>query len=75
MYIRMISYRYFSDWDVDDCMDTPSIFHTREYYVLKYQIHYPDTPMYMEALSGEKLEEYFKTMDDEIQSLMRRDTR
>ena len=28
----------------------------------------------MEALSGENLEEYFKTMDDEIQSLMRRDT-
>ena len=28
----------------------------------------------MEALSGENSEEYFKTMDDEIQSLMRRDT-
>ena len=28
----------------------------------------------MEALSGENLEEYFKAMDDEIQSLMRRDT-
>ena len=28
----------------------------------------------MEALSGENPEEYFKAMDDEIQSLMRRDT-
>ena len=28
----------------------------------------------MEALSGEKSEEYFKAMDDEIQSLMRRET-
>ena len=30
--------------------------------------------MYMEALSGENSEEYFKAMDDEIQILMRRDT-
>ena len=36
--------------------------------------HDPDTPTYMEALSGENSEEYFKAMDDEIQSLMRRDT-
>ena len=28
----------------------------------------------MEALSGENLEEYFMAMDDEIQSIMRRDT-
>ena len=28
----------------------------------------------MEALSGENPEEYFKAMDDEIQSLMKRDT-
>ena len=28
----------------------------------------------MEALSGENSEEYFKAIDDEIQSLMRRDT-
>ena len=28
----------------------------------------------MEALSGENPEEYFKAMDDEIQSLMRRET-
>ena len=28
----------------------------------------------MEALSGENTDEYFKAIDDEIQSLMRRDT-
>ena len=46
----------------------------RESYVVKYQIHDLDTPTYMEALSGENLEEYFKAMDDKIQSLTRRDT-
>ena len=46
----------------------------REFYALKTQIHDPDTPTYMEALSGKNLEEYFKAMDDEIQSLMKRDT-
>ena len=29
--------------------------------------------MYMEALSGEHVDEYYKAMDDKIQSLMRRD--
>ena len=46
----------------------------RESYVLMNQGHDPDTPTYMEALSGENQEEYFKSMDDEIQSLMGRDT-
>ena len=41
------------EWDVEDCMDTPSAFHMRESYVLRTQIHDPDTPTYMEALSGE----------------------
>ena len=45
----------------------------RESYALKNQSHDPDTPTYMEALSGKNSEEYFKSMDDEIQSLMRRD--
>ena len=40
----------------------------------KNQSHDPDTPTYMEALSGENSEEYFKAMDDEIQSIIRRDT-
>ena len=43
--------------------------------VIKSQSHDTDTPMYMEALSGENLEEYFKAMDDKIQSLMKRYTR
>ena len=43
----------------------------RESYVLKSQSHNPDTPTYMEALSGENAEEYFKSMDDEIKILVR----
>ena len=62
------------EWDAEDCIDTPSTFHMLEYYALKNQSHDPDTPTYMEALSGENSEEYFKAMDDEIQSLMRRYT-
>ena len=53
-----------AEWDAEDCMDTPPTFHTRESYSLKTQSHDPDTPTYMEALSGENLEEYFKAMDD-----------
>ena len=63
-----------AEWDAEDCMDTPSTFHMIESCVLKSQSHYPDTPMYMEALSGKNSEEYFKAMDDKIQSIMRRDT-
>ena len=54
-------------------MDTPTTFHMKESYALKTQIHDTDTPTYMEALSGENSEEYFKAMDGEIQSLMRTD--
>ena len=54
-------------------MDTPSTCPMRESYALKTQIHDPDTPTYMEALSGKNPEEYFKAMDDEIQSLTRRE--
>ena len=63
-----------SEWDAEDCMDTPSTFHMRESYALKTQGHDPDTTTYMEVLSGKNLEDYFNAMDDEIQSLMRRDT-
>ena len=55
-----------ADWDAEDCMDTPSTFHMRESYVLKSKIHDPDTLNYMEALSGEKPEKYFKAMVDEF---------
>ena len=53
-----------AEWDAEDCMDTPSMFHMRESYDIKTQSHDPDNPTYMEALSGENLEEYFKAMDD-----------
>ena len=53
-----------AEWDAEYCMDTPSTFHMGEYYVLKSQSHDPDTPNYMEALSGENTDEYFKEMDD-----------
>ena len=46
----------------------------REYYVLRSLSHDPDTPTYMEALSVEHTYEYYKGMDDGIQSLMRKDT-
>ena len=45
-----------AEWDAEDCMDTPSTFHMREYYTLKSQSHDTDTPTYMEALSGENSE-------------------
>ena len=45
-----------------------------ESYVIKTQSQDPDTPTYMEALSGENSEEYFKAINDENQSLMRRYT-
>ena len=63
-----------TEWEAEDCMDTPSMFHMSEYYALKTQSHDPDTTTYMEALSGKNTEECFKAMDDEIQILMRRDT-
>ena len=62
-----------AELDAEYCMDTPSTFHMRKYYVIISQSHDPDTPKYMEALSGESLGEYFKAMDYEVQSLMRRD--
>ena len=58
-------------WEAEDCVDTPSTFHMRESYVLKIESHNPDTPTYMEALSGKNAEEYFKAIDDKIKSLMR----
>ena len=50
------------EWDEEDCMNTPSAFHIRGSYALKTQIHDPDTPTYIEALSGENLEEYFQAV-------------
>ena len=63
--VYMIQDRYFNinvytddillllaEWDAEYCIDTPSMFHMRESYVLQYQSHDPDNPKYMEALSG-----------------------
>ena len=46
-----------AEWEAEYCTDTPSTFHMRESYALKTQSHDPDTPIYMEALSGENPEE------------------
>ena len=43
----------------------------RKYYALKYQIHDTDTPTYIEELSGENAEEYYKDMNDEIKRLIK----
>ena len=46
----------------------------RECYVLKYQRHDPDITMFIEALSGEHVDEYCKAIENEILIIMRRDT-
>ena len=61
-------------WYAEYCMDTPSTFHMRKDYFLKYQNQDPDTPKYMLALSGENTDEYFMATYDKIRSLMRRET-
>ena len=63
-----------SEWSAEYCMNAPSAFYMREYYVLKYQSHDPDTPTYMDFLSRGNADEYYGEMDYEIRSLMRRDT-
>ena len=44
-----------AEWDAEYFMDTPSTFHMRESYALKNQIQDPETPTYMEALSGRNI--------------------
>ena len=41
-----------AEWEVEYCMNTPLMFHIKEPYALNNQSHDPDTPTYMEALSG-----------------------
>ena len=55
---------FLGDWYAEDCMDTPQMFHIRDYYVLKTQSHDNDTPTYMEALSGKNSEEYFRATNE-----------
>ena len=59
------------DKDYDSTVDTDDILSLqdewnaeRESYAIKTQIHDHDTPIYMEAFSGENPEEYFKAMDN-----------
>ena len=44
-----------TEWYAEDCMDTPSKLHMRDYYVLKDQGYDHDTSTYMEALSGRNI--------------------
>ena len=56
---------YDSNVDTDDILSLLAEWDAeREYYAIKTQSHDPDTPIYMEALSGENPEEYFKAMDN-----------
>ena len=56
------------------CMDVLLIRHIREPYAFKCHSHDTDNPTQMEDLSCEHTDEYYKSMDDGIQSIMRRDT-
>ena len=42
-----------AEWYAEYCMDMPSTFHIKEYYVIMSRIHDPDNPTYMEVLLGE----------------------
>ena len=55
-------------------MDDPPKFHRREYFELKSQSQDLDTPTYIEVLSGEHAEEYYKAVYYEFKSLIIRDT-
>ena len=51
-------------------MNVQLILPMRESFSLRYLNHNTDTPTYMEALTGEHADEYYKAIDDEIHSLM-----
>ena len=61
-----------SVWYSEYLMYDPSTLHIRESYSLKSKNQYPDTPIYMEVLIGEHADEYYKAVNDEVQSLIRR---
>ena len=56
----MISYLYWTVWGTEKCMDEPSTFYMRKYYYLKSQGQDPGATMYMEALSGDNADKYYK---------------
>ena len=51
-------------WNTQYCMDVTSIVNMRSSYYIKSHIQNPDTPMYMEALSGESVEYYYKSVGE-----------
>ena len=55
-------------------MEVTLTLNMRQYYALKYQSQYPDTPIYMDALSGTHSDVHNKVVDDKITSLIGRDT-
>ena len=63
-----------TDWYETYFMDDPPKFHRREYFELKSQSQDLDTPTYIEVLSGEHAEEYYKAVYYEFKSLIIRDT-
>ena len=64
--VYMIQDRDFdSNVDTDDILSLLAEWDEEiESYAIKTQSHDPDTPLYMEALSGENSEEYFKATDN-----------
>ena len=56
-------------------MNVQLILPMREYFSLRYLNHSIDTTTYMEAITDDHADEYYKDIDDEIHSLMIRDTR
>ena len=43
------------EWDAEECMDAPSTFHMRKYYVINYKSYHTDIPNYIETISGENV--------------------
>ena len=63
-----------TDWESKYFMKAPLTLCIREPNDIESKSLDPDTPTYMEELSGEYANEYYKAMYDEIQILTRRDT-
>jgi len=57
-------------WDSTPISMKPSLFVAKK----KRKVPDPDTPNYTEAMSGEDSESYWRAMNDEIKSLVKRDT-
>ena len=62
-----------AEWDVDEYQDRPRAYHMSEAFVAKSKSD-PDTPTYLEALTGDHAEGYYQAMEEEIKNLERRMT-